>query len=87
VHAVVMRVKLEDIEAARRNLNEQVVPELSQAPGFVTGYWGRKDDSGVAMVIFESEDAARAIIPRVGSLTPEALMFEDIEVYEVEAHA
>ena len=34
------------------------VPGVSQAPGFVAGYWTRKDDSGVGMVIFESEDAA-----------------------------
>jgi hypothetical protein len=87
VHAVVVRVKLEDIEAARRALNEQVVPELSQAPEFVTGYWALKGDSGVGMIIFESEDAASAIIPRLGSLTPEALTFEDIDVYEVEARA
>ena len=87
MHAVVVRVKLGDVEAARKELNEQVVPGVSQAPGFVTGYWARKDDSGVGMIVFESEDAAKAIVERLGSLTPDSLMFEDIDVYEVEAHA
>jgi len=87
VHAVVVRVKLDDIEAARRGLREEVVPAVSQAPGFVTGHWTRKDDSGVAMVIFESEDAARAASERIPSVAPDPVTIEDIEVYEVEAHA
>jgi hypothetical protein len=87
VHAVVVRVTLEDIEAARRSLREEVVPGVSQAPGFVTGYWTRKDDSGLAMVIFESEDAAEAMRERVPSLAPDVVTIEDVEVREVEAHA
>jgi hypothetical protein len=87
VHAVVVRVTLEDIETSRRDLRERVVPGVSQAPGFVTGYWTRKDDSGLAMVIFESEDAAEAMRERVPSLAPDVVTIEDVEVREVEAHA
>jgi hypothetical protein len=87
VHAVVVRVTLEDLEDARFHLRERVVPAVSQAPGFVTGYWTRKDDSGLAMVIFESEDAAEAMSERVPSLAPDVVTIEDIEVREVEAHA
>jgi hypothetical protein len=87
VHAVVVRVTLEDIEAARTDLREQVVPGVSQAPGFVTGYWARKDNSGLAMVIFESEDAAEAMRERVPSLIPDVVTLEDVEVRVVEAHA
>ena len=60
---------------------------MSQAPGFVTGHWTRKDDSGLAMVIFESEDAAEAMRERVPSLAPDVVTIEDVEVREVEAHA
>jgi hypothetical protein len=87
MHAVVVTVSLSDIEAARRHLNEEVVPQVSQAPGFVTGYWTRKDDSGIAMVIFESEDAAEAMSQRVPSLAPDVVTVENVEVREVEAHA
>ena len=87
MHAVVVRVTLEDIEASRSDLRERVVPGVSQAPGFVTGYWTRKDDSGLAMVIFESEDAAEAMRERVPSLAPDVVTIEDIEVREVVAHA
>ena len=87
MHAVVVRVTLEDIEAARRSLREEVVPGVSQAPGFVTGYWTRKDESGLGMVIFESEDAAEAMSQRIASMAPDVVTIEDVEVRVVEAHA
>ena len=39
-------------------LREQVVPAVSQQPGFVTGYWTRKGNREMSFVLFESEDAA-----------------------------
>jgi hypothetical protein len=87
VHAVVVRVTISDREAAENHLREQVVPGVSQAPGFVAGYWTRKDDTGLAMVVFESEDAATGMTERVPSMLPDVVTLEDIEVREVVAHA
>ena len=58
MHAVVARVTIAERESAESHLREQVVPGVSQAPGFVRGYWTYKDGTGVAMVVFESEEAA-----------------------------
>jgi hypothetical protein len=87
MHAVVVTVTVSDQEVAESQLREQVVPAVSQAPGFATGHWTRKDDSGLAMVIFESEDAAEAMSERVPSLAPEEVTVKDVEVREVVAHA
>jgi hypothetical protein len=87
MHAVVVRVKVNDRETATSQLREQIVPGVSQAPGFVAGYWTRKDDIGVSMVVFESEDAATTMSERVPSMVSEAVTIEDIEVREVVAHA
>lgn len=87
MHAVVVTVTISDHEVAESHLREQVVPGVSQAPGFVAGYWTRKDDSGVGMVIFESEDAAEAMSERVPSMVPDVVTVENIEVREVVAHA
>jgi stage III sporulation protein SpoIIIAA len=87
VHAVVVTVTISDHEVAESHLREQVVPGVSQAPGFVAGYWTRKDDSGVGMVIFESEDAAEAMSERVPSMVPDVVTVDNIEVREVVAHA
>ena len=87
MHAVVVTVTISDQEVAESHLRENVVPGVSQAPGFVAGYWTRRDDSGVAMVIFESEDAAQAMSERVPSMVPDVVTLKDIEIREVVAHA
>ena len=87
MHAVVVTVTISDHEVAEGHLREHVVPGVSQAPGFVAGYWTRKDDSGVGMVIFESEDAAQAMSERVPSMVPDVVSLDTVEVREVVAHA
>lgn len=87
MHAVVVKVTINDPEAAESALREQIVPRVSQAPGFVTGYWTRKDNAGLSMLIFESEDAANSVSEQVRSMVPDAVTLEDVEVREVAAHA
>ena len=65
----------------------RVVPGVSQAPGFVAGYWTRKDNTGLAMVLFESEEAANGMSERVPSMLTDAVTTRDVEVREVVAHA
>ena len=87
MHAVIVRVTLNDVEAATSALHERVVPEVSQAPGFVTGHWTRKDNSGLSMVVFESEEAANSASERLKSTVPDPVTLESVEVREVVAHA
>jgi len=87
VYAVVVRVTISDQEAAESHLREQVVPAVSAAPGFVAGYWTRKDDTGLAMVLFESEEAANGMGERLPSVLPDAVTLENVEVREVVVHA
>ncbi len=87
MHAVVVKVKVNDSEAADSHLRERVVPGISQAPGFVAGYWTRKDNAGLSMIIFDSEDAANRASEQVPSMIPDAVTLEDVEVREVVVHA
>jgi hypothetical protein len=91
VHAVVVQATIKDFERARKGLTEETVPAVSQAPGFVAGYWTRSEDNrGVGMVVFESEEAAQAIAERIrseGPPDPGAVSIDNIEVREVVAHA
>lgn len=87
MHAVVVKVTISDLGTAEGALREQVVPRVSQAPGFVAGYWTRKDDTGLSIVIFESEQAAAAVGEQVKSMAPDGVSVEDVEVREVVAHA
>jgi hypothetical protein len=89
MHAVAVRVSISDVESAQKELKEKVVPRVSGAPGFVAGYWTRSDDgsNGQSMLVFESEDAARAVAGRLGADMPEGVTLESAEVREVVASA
>jgi hypothetical protein len=87
MHGVVVRVTIKDLDPAEQALREQVVPRVSQAPGFVTGYWLRKDNNGLSFVIFESEETARAASEMIESPNPDAVTVDEVEVREVVANA
>jgi hypothetical protein len=87
MHAVVVRVTVNEAERAQEELQNRVVPNVSQAPGFVAGYWTRSGSDGLSMVVFESEDAARQMADRVPQTIPEFVTLKDVEVREVVANA
>ena len=87
MHAVIVKVTVNDDEGSEQELRERVVPGVAQAPGFVTGYWTRKDNTGLSMVIFESEEAANSMRERLPSVIPDTVTLESVEVREVAAHA
>ena len=91
MHAVVVKVNISDVEPAEAALREQIVPRVSQAPGFVTGHWTRSQDqsNGISMIVFESEDAARAAAQQIQEQGPGApgVELESVEVREVVANA
>jgi hypothetical protein len=87
MHAVVVRVSIGEAEIAEKGLREKVLPAVSSAPGFVAGYWTRSDDgsNGLSMLVFESEDAARAVAERFrgGTIIPETVTVSRVEIREV----
>ena len=87
MHAVVVRVTISDPETSEAQLREQTVPRVSAAPGFVAGYWTRKDNGGLSMTVWESEDAANSAGEMVRSVVPEGVNVDSVEVREVVANA
>jgi hypothetical protein len=89
MHAVLVKVSISDVDGAKKELRETVVPRVSQLPGFIAGYWTRSDDgsNGRSMIVFESEEAARAAAGRIGENVREGVTFESAEVREVVANA
>ena len=88
MHAVVTNVTLtQDPEASEATLKEQVVPRISQEPGFVAGYWTRNGNDGLSMTVWESEDAANAASGMARQVVPEGVNLDSIEVREVVASA
>jgi hypothetical protein len=87
MHAVIVKVTIKDRDSADNSLRQDVVPRVSQAPGFVAGYWTRKDNTGLSMIILESEEDASRMSEQIPSLVPDTVTLEDVEVREVAAHA
>ena len=87
MHAVLIKVTVNDPEAGRKTLHEQVVPRVKQAPGFVAGYWMGTETNGQSVVILESEETANAMAQMARDMAPPTVTLESIEVQEVVAHA
>jgi hypothetical protein len=88
MHAVVVRVGLSDDDAASlQELKEQVVPRVSQAPGFVAGYWVRLEGErqGTSVIVFDSEEQARGVADQFQP--PQGVTLESVHIGEVVASA
>jgi hypothetical protein len=94
MHALVIRVTIHNADRTREVLKSQVVPQVSGAPGFKSGYWtwstGRPALNGLSMIIFDSEENARAAGDRVSAIAADArddVTLDGVEVREVVASA
>jgi len=88
LHAVLVSVSISDEGAARKALEEQVVPAVSRLPGFVAGYWLEPHNGNAwSTVIFESEENARQAAEGVRSRAPEAINVDMVQTRAVIAHA
>jgi hypothetical protein len=85
MHAVVVKVTISQPDPTR--LREEVVPRVKQLPGFVAGYWTQEGGEGLSMVVFDSEEQARAASDQVPSVLPDNVTLQTNEVREVVAHA
>jgi hypothetical protein len=87
MHAVVVNLTITDPEAAETALHEELVPRVSRAPGFVTGYWTAKGMTALSMFVFENEEAANRMSELAAASVPYGAALDGIEVREVVAHA
>jgi hypothetical protein len=87
MHAVVVDVEIHDQEVARSGLEEQVLPMVKGAPGFVAAYWVRLDDThGTSIVVFETKEQALMGAPEEGG-TGQGVTFTRVVDGEVLASA
>jgi microsomal dipeptidase-like Zn-dependent dipeptidase len=71
MHARVTHANIADLAEAKRGLDEEVIPMIKGAPGFVGAYFVAVDDShGVSIEVFETEEQARGGAPPEGAEAP-----------------
>ena len=86
MHAVVGTVTISDFEHARRLLHDDVLPTITEVPGFVSGYWlAPVDGKGTSLLIFETEDEAHAMADQMppGRQLNQFVTVDSVEVREV----
>jgi hypothetical protein len=87
MHAVVIKATIIDRDALPTELSD-LVPIVSDAPGFVAGYWiVLGQNQGISILVFDSEDKAsiQALATRVAG--SDAATIDSVEVGEVRAQA
>jgi len=96
MNALVVRVTIHNADRAREVLNDEVVAQASGAPGFKAGYWtwptGEEKSNALTMIIFDSEENARAAGDRVSANFSQIenrddVTLDDVEIREVVASA
>ena len=88
MYAVLATVDISDAAARTKALEEQAVPAVRRAPGFVAAYWVRLDDGqGASLVIFETEQQARSGAPEEGTSVRDWATFTSVRIGEVVARA
>jgi hypothetical protein len=92
MHAVIGKVSIApgQFDAAHKVLRGEIVPRVSQAPGFVKGYWTVSDDktNGTSLLVFDSKQSAEnaATMARNGPMPP-GVALVGVEICEVTADA
>ncbi len=81
MHATVVKVNIHDQVETKRSLDEEFIPRLKGAPGFIGAYFVALDDThGLSVQVFETEEQARAAAPPesgpgMGGITLDSLQF------------
>ena len=71
MHAIVIHANIHDPAEAKRGLDEDVIPTIKHAPGFVGAYFVALDDGwGVSIEVFETEQQAKAAAPPADAAAP-----------------
>jgi hypothetical protein len=96
MYAVVVRATIHNADRTRDVLKGKVVPLASGAPGFEAGYWTWPTGAGelnvLAMIIFDSEEHARAAGDRLSANFSQLenrddITLDGVEIREVVASA
>jgi hypothetical protein len=90
MYAVLMSVNIEParLDQAQKSLNEEIVPMVASAPGFISGYWLEPaDGQGVSFAVFDTEEHARQTAPLAGASPMPGVTIASVEFRPVATRA
>ena len=85
---VTLMIDPDQAPAAASALVNDILPTVRSAPGFVAGYWLEPaDGQGFSIVLFETEEQARATAPSVSGWAAPGVSISGVELRRVAANA
>ena len=90
MYANAVTVKIDQEHAARKALHKEVIPRISEQPGFLIGYWlAPTDGDGHSLTLWEDERTARdaAGMVQVGTSPGPGVTVTHVVTAEVIGHA
>jgi hypothetical protein len=90
MHAALVKLTVDPdrAPAAARTLTDDILPTIRSAPGFLAGYWLEPaDGQGFSIVLFETEEQARASAPPASSWDAPGVTITGVEFRRVAATA
>lgn len=93
MHAVLIEVDVAGVDRDQglTALREQIIPAITQLPGFRSGTWlpGNEEDKGLSLTLWDTEEHAHVMADRfgTGSNPATSAMISRCEVREVAATA
>jgi hypothetical protein len=90
MYAVLMTVTIDPthLDQAQKTLEEDIVPMVRAAPGFVTGYWLEPSEGqGLSFAVFDTEEHARQTAPPAGVSPSPGVTIASVEFRPVAASA
>ncbi len=84
MHAVVFQVDFIPGREAQQEAELDFLTGMMQStPGFVRGTWAGDDKRGLSCILFDSEDAARAVAANAGMPPDASVALRSVDVYAV----
>ncbi|HEX8769550.1 MAG TPA: hypothetical protein VF711_02135 [Acidimicrobiales bacterium] len=84
MHAVVFVVDVkQDWQGDVDQELDQLIGMVKSVPGFVRGTWTTDGKTGLSFLLFETEQAARALADNAGMPPDASVTFRSVDVYEV----
>jgi len=81
---VTLTIDADQAPAAASALTNDILPRVSSAAGFVAGYWLEPVNSkGFSMVVFETENEARASVPPTADWTAPGVTIDAVDIRRV----
>jgi hypothetical protein len=86
MHASLVNLTIDPAHAAAAAaaLMNDILPEITSAPGFVAGYWLEPAEGrGFSMVLFDTEEQAVQSMAQTSSWSVSGVTIDDVEVRRV----